>query len=108
MLSPVNPGGNWHRNPGYLQGNASQLPPPPPTHLKPYFMPMIFPSATPYDSSLFTNPATTSFRPGHSPPQVTMAALTCGEGCWVIYVVEAAKHFMMASGGDRGGCGVRG
>ena len=103
----MNPVGPWLRTRGYLQqGSASQLPPP--MHLKPYLMPMIFPSATPYDSSLFTNPATTSFRPGHSPPQVTMAALTCGEGCGVIYVVEAAKHFMMASGGDRGGCGVRG
>ena len=79
-------------------------------HLKPYLMPMIFPSATPYDSSLFTNPATTSFRPGHSPPQVTMAALTCGKGGGAVEVVEAAKHLMTAAAteGAGGGCGVSG
>ena len=53
------------------------------THLKPYRMPRIFPSGTPYESSLFTSPATTSFSPGQRPPQVTMAAVTfisvCGE-----------------------------
>ena len=41
--------------------------------LKPYFMPLM--SLTPYSSKVITSCLMTSFKPGHRPPHVTIAAL---------------------------------
>ena len=59
---------------------------------KPYRTPTM--SSTPYSSRVNTNCRTTSFRPGHRPPHVTMAALTA-LGSWRITARGPARvaHF---------------